>query len=120
MIAEIPSIRKILAILLPRILPTAISVDPWKLAYKLTASSGADVPKATKVKPTIRSDILNLLASAEAPSTRKSAPLITKKKLIMNNAYVNINSQNLLSGVQMVHIQRLTIFCCGKGQVAVG
>ena len=75
---EMPRIKKTLEILLPSTLPMAISVLPLALATILTNSSGVEVPKATTVRPMTRSEMLNLLAIEEAPSTRKSAPLINR------------------------------------------
>ena len=82
---DIPRIRKTLAILLPRIFPMAKSVLPLALAIIFTNSSGADVPKATMVKPMTRSDTFNRLAMDEAPSTKKYAPLIRNIKPIKNS-----------------------------------
>src|SRR5690606_26927666 len=48
-------------------------------AIKLTASSGSDVPNATKVKPIASGDTLKRLAIEADDSTKKSAPF-TKKK----------------------------------------
>ena len=70
MIAAIPRMSKIFARLLPTIFPKAISVFPLKLEIKLTASPGALVPNATMVNPITNSEILNLFAVAEVPSTR--------------------------------------------------
>ena len=42
-----------------------------------TASSGADVPKATIVSPIIIFGILKFCAIEDAPSTNKSAPFIS-------------------------------------------
>jgi hypothetical protein len=84
----IQRIRRILAILLPMIFPTAISLLPFIAAVTLTTSSGRDVPKATIVRPMIRVETPNFLAIEEAPRTRMSAPhtrmrnpITTKKKL---------------------------------------
>ena len=77
---EIPSITKILKILLPMILPNAISVLFARLALKFTKNSGIDVPKATTVNPITKSETRSLLAKDEAPSTRKCAPKIRSKK----------------------------------------
>ena len=88
-IEDIPRITKILIILLPRTLPRAIWVFPWMLAKIFTISSGAEVPKATTVNPIIKSETLSFFAIAEAPSTRKSAPLIRKINPIINSMYTN-------------------------------
>ena len=75
-IEEIPRIKKTLAILLPKTLPTAMPVFPLMLAIMFTNNSGEEVPKATTVNPITRSDIFSVFAIDDAPSTRKSAPLI--------------------------------------------
>lgn len=74
--AEAPNINSILAIQLPKIFPSASSELPEKLANKFTISSGKDVPNDTIVRPITISEILNRLPIEDAPSTRKSAPLI--------------------------------------------
>ena len=51
----------------------------------LTASSGALVPKATMVNPISIFDILKFPATADAPSTKISAPLIRMINPIINN-----------------------------------
>ena len=73
---EIPKIAKILKILLPTTLPKAISLLPFKAAEILTTNSGNEVPKATMVKPIIKSDTFKRRAITEAPSTNLSAPKI--------------------------------------------
>src|SRR3989344_1881722 len=85
-----PRISRILAMLLPRILPMAIWLLPWKLANRLTNNSGVEVPNATMVRPMAKSEILNLLAMEDAPSTSQSAPLIRAIKPIMRSKYVSI------------------------------
>ena len=80
MTAETPRISKMFAILLPKILPMAMSVFPWMLAIMLTINSGADVPNATMVSPITKDEMPNFLATEEAPSTKKLAPLIRKTK----------------------------------------
>lgn len=72
--AQIPKIRKILAILLPTTLPIARSGEPLKAAERLTVSSGADVPKLTIVRPITSGGILSRVARELAPRTRPSAP----------------------------------------------
>jgi hypothetical protein len=78
-IAEIPSITSIFTILLPTTFPIVSSELPLIEAKTFTISSGAEVPKATIVSPITICEILNVSASEDAPSTRKSAPLINKK-----------------------------------------
>jgi hypothetical protein len=68
--AEIPMITKKLNRLLPITLPIAIPAEPSMLAKILTASSGADVPTETMVRPIIRSDTFIFFAMEEAPFTR--------------------------------------------------
>ena len=74
--ADTHSIRKIFEILLPMIFPIARSVFPDILEKIFTTNSGIDVPKDTIVSPITMLDILNFLATEEAPSTKKSAPFI--------------------------------------------
>ena len=68
--AAIPTITRRLKILLPTTFPMAIPGEPPVEAIMFTASSGAEVPKDTTVKPIIRSDIFNFFAIDEAPLTR--------------------------------------------------
>lgn len=79
--------RSTLQILLPNIFPMAMSVVPLKLAIILTDNSGVEVPKATTVNPTTRSETWNCLAMDEAPSTRRSAPLTNRTNPMMNRMY---------------------------------
>ncbi len=58
----------------PTTLPTARPALPPMAERTLMASSGAEVPKATTVSPTTRSDTPQRLASADAPSVRALAP----------------------------------------------
>ena len=60
----------------PKMLPNVISWCPPTLANTFTISSGAEVPKATIVKPIAISEIDSFLASDDAPSIKKSAHLI--------------------------------------------
>ena len=55
---QIPSISKILAILLPMILPKTMSPLPLMVAKIFTTTSGTDVPKASRVSPIINSGTL--------------------------------------------------------------
>ena len=80
--------RRTLAMLLPKMFPMAISVFPLALAKIFTINSGAEVPKATIVRPITMAEILNFLAIEEAPSIKKSAPLMRMKKPMMNKIYV--------------------------------
>lgn len=80
--------RRMFAILLPITFPIVIPVTPFRLELILTTNSGADVPNATIVSPIIISEILNFLASEEAPITRRSAPLIKIMNPIMKSPSV--------------------------------
>jgi len=66
----IPSMRRILAIFEPTILPRAMSGFHLRLAKTLTASSGREVPNATTVRPMTRLEIPNFLAIEADPETR--------------------------------------------------
>ena len=74
--AATPRINKILAMLLPTMLPMAKPLFPPSEAIMFTANSGEEVPKATTVRPITISGILNLLARADEPSISQPAPLI--------------------------------------------
>lgn len=87
-IAETPRIKRVLEIFDPIILPRAIPVDSFQAAIELTISSGADVPKATIVKPMTKFDRPNFLAIEDDPSTKISAPLTKKTNPKMNNIIV--------------------------------
>ena len=78
--AAIPMSKRTLMMLLPMTLPMRISVLPLMSEEKETASSGAPVPKATIVRPIKSLLTLKLEATEDAPSTRKSAPLIRRTK----------------------------------------
>ena len=72
--AAIPRTSRTLAMFEPTTLPTARSGLPSCTAWKVTASSGADVAKATTVRPTTRGDIPTAAAIPLAPRTRSSPP----------------------------------------------
>ena len=72
-----PSTMSILKVLEPMTLLTARALAPFTAEVMDTASSGALVPMATMVRPMIRAGTLNFAARAAAPSTKKSAPLIS-------------------------------------------
>ena len=72
--------RKILAILLPTTLPTAMSVECWMAEVTDTASSGALVPNATTVSPITSGGILHFWAMPELPPTNQSAPFTSNTK----------------------------------------
>ena len=79
-ITTIPSMRKIFAIFDQIILPSTRSFASDKLHTIFTTNSGVEVPNATMVSPITRSEILNLFARDEAPSTSQSAHFI---KMVM-------------------------------------
>ena len=79
-VAEIPRIMSVLIILLPSILVSAISDEPSAAATMFTTSSGADVPKATIVRPITKSEILRRFASPDAPLISQSAEIVSRTK----------------------------------------
>ena len=85
--AVIPRSKVILTMLLPIILPSTMSPLPSKAAMILTTASGALVPKATIVRPTTIGDTFSFSAIEEAPSTKKSAPLINNKNPITSKIH---------------------------------
>ena len=72
-----PSTSAKFEILEPITFPKAKSGEPFKAEFKLTKSSGADVPNATTVKPTTNELTLNRNASLVAPFTSTSPPKIS-------------------------------------------
>jgi len=62
------------AMLLPTTFPTARSGVPLRAARRLTASSGADVPKATSVSPITSRETPSPSARRAEPRTKPSAP----------------------------------------------
>lgn len=82
--------------MLPIIFPKTISECPLYEATEFTINYGADVPKATIVKPIAKSEILFCPAREEAPSTSQFARKTKAKKpiksdneeiIIINNLY---------------------------------
>ena len=65
-----PTIIRMLNMLEPTTFPIAISELPLTADMTLMTSSGAEVPKATIVRPITRSEIRKRLATAAAPSVR--------------------------------------------------
>ena len=59
----------------PNTLPTARSPEPSIPATRLTTNSGADVPRATTVAPTITGESPKPIARREAVHTRSNAPV---------------------------------------------
>jgi hypothetical protein len=88
-----PNIKKMFDILLPITFPNSISVLPVKWALKEMASSGAEVPKATIVKPITVVGILKFRAKEAAPSTKKSAHLINMAKPTIDRIIINVKSK---------------------------
>ena len=90
-----PIIIRILKILLPTTLPIAISALPLMDDNKLMTNSGADVPKATMVKPITKSEIRNFFATAAEPSVNALAPIRISAnppiKQIKSNMYFILN-----------------------------
>ena len=78
--AAMPKINKVLEILDPIIFPKDMSEFPFMLAKTETINSGAEVPKATIVKPITKLEMPNFLAIDEEPSINISAPFIKKIK----------------------------------------
>lgn len=79
-----PMIARILNMLLPTTLPTANPALPFKADNILIINSGADVPNATIVSPTTKSEMLNFFATAEAPSVSIFAPTKIKTRPKIN------------------------------------
>jgi hypothetical protein len=71
---QIPNTRRILVILEPIIFPIAIPDLPYNAAFKLTPSSGREVPNATMVSPITNLEIFNLEAIWTDDFTNQSAP----------------------------------------------
>ena len=74
MAAVQPRINRTLKMFDPTTLPIARSGLPLKAESTLTVSSGAEVPKATIVRPITKFEMRNRLATAAAPSVRALAP----------------------------------------------
>ena len=86
MIAGRPSTSPMLKMLLPTMLPTAMSRSPRRTAMIEVASSGSEVPIATTVSPTTRlltpSPVAMLTApvtSSCEPSTRSPMPTASRR-----------------------------------------
>ena len=87
---QFSNINKIFKILLPITFPKTMSPLPDINDFILTANSGALVPKATIVSPINIFGTLKLPATALAPSTKISAPLIKIIKPTIKNTKFNI------------------------------
>ena len=103
--AETPTTAKMLKMLLPITFPNDIALVPANAEVIETAASGALVPNATIVKPTIMVGIFKLYATLLAPSTNTSAPLIKSTNPIISKIICNINSIN--SSPSPLHFQDL-------------
>jgi hypothetical protein len=80
MIQQRPTTTNKLKRLEPDTLLIARELLPAKDAEIETAVSGSDVPIATIVRPMISDGTLNLFATLDAPSKKKSAPLMRPTK----------------------------------------
>ena len=92
--AHTPKINRVLEILEPIILPKAMPELPLTLAKVLMTNSGAEVPKATIVKPIKKLEMPNFVAIDEDPSIIISATLIKKINPKINKIIVR-NIENL-------------------------
>ena len=75
-----PTTNRMLKMLLPTILPMAISAFPFLAAITEVTSSGKEVPKATMVRPINRSLRPRIRAMLLAASTEKLLPRIMATK----------------------------------------
>lgn len=96
-IAHTPITTIRLNILDPTTLLTASSLLPVIDADTLTAVSGSDVPIATIVSPIIIDGTCSLFATLELPSTKKSAPLISRTKPIIRHTSTRANGALLMN-----------------------
>jgi len=94
--ADIPSINKIFAILLPITFPTAISGVFFNMASTETVISGIDVPKPTITELTKILEIFKCLATDTAPLMSASPP---KYKIIMPDIMATISIAILLKQI---------------------
>ncbi len=69
----------------PITLPREISAFPESPEVILTAASGQLVPMDTIVSPITTDGTLSIPATEDAPSTKKSAPLISSTKPAISN-----------------------------------
>lgn len=88
-IADIPRINKILAMLLPTTLPIAISGVPLNIASTETVISGIEVPKPTIIELTNILEIFKCLATDIEPFIKASPP---KYKIINPDIIVTIST----------------------------
>ena len=73
-VAHVPRISRMFAMFEPSTLPSANDVLPLNIDTRLDASSGIEVPPATRVMAMVASDTPHSRAIAEALSTNKSPP----------------------------------------------
>ena len=92
----------------PITLLIAISLLPVSADVILTAASGALVPIATIVRPITTDGTRNNRATADAPSTKKSAPLINKTNPTIRYTYTRTG---IRSGNSMIIFQLFAIAC---------
>jgi hypothetical protein len=85
-----PRTKAMLAMLEPITFPMAIPVLPFKAAFKLTKSSGAEVPKETTVIPIRNGETLSFAARAAELLTRKSPPT-SRKTIPIRRNIITIN-----------------------------
>jgi hypothetical protein len=71
----------------PMTFPREMALPPPMLSEMLIAASGALVPKETTVSPMISEGTRSLAAIDEAPSTKKSAPFISRKSPAASKMY---------------------------------
>ena len=90
-----PKISPMLAILLPTMFPTAMSLEPSMTATRQTMNSGMEVPRATTVNPAKKAPMPVNFASPDAPLTRKSAPFqrINKLAIKISRFEISIRSE---------------------------
>ena len=74
MVADKPKTKNILNILLPKTLPMAMSVSPFRAATTEVINSGNEVPAATIVNATTEGDMPKSVAMPLAPSTSQLPP----------------------------------------------
>ena len=100
--AVAPKTKAILAILEPMALPIASPGASSRAAIVETSISGAEVPKATIVRPINRGDMPRWLAVAEAPSTKRSALQISRIKPIKTAAM----AISIVTSINRVEVNR--------------
>ena len=83
---DTPSTARMLKMLLPTILPMAMSRSPLTLAMTEVATSGSDVPAATTVRPTTNSLTPRCRAIVTAASTSQLEPCTSRSRPTMMSA----------------------------------